>query len=725
MTRVLFVALCLATASCRCGSLLDVDLVVQGSGRIVGEGVDCSSRCTIRVPQSFALSAIAEAGWRFRAWSGPCASDGLSCAVNGSGTIVVSFEEPTVLVVEVVGAGSVSSADGSSCTEARCEWPAAEARTLVPTPDTGWRFARYEDGCTGTQCVIAAGRVVVVFEPVPAPLTIRISGTGTGKVVDRLGRFECSSNCDAFPTGSVELVPVLGTDTTSATFSGACNASPCVVQAPATVEVTFTKGRRVFSAVGGTGAGTIRALPAINCPGSCEATLDPASSLLLRAQSQGSLSRFVAWDGGCEPGNDPSTCLIGPGVGDVFVEARFDGQLMLRKSLPILNSAGRVGGGFVRLLEGNRLVLTWSLAKGLTIDGVAYAPDAPLFYSAGVASLSLDGGVDWVSHHRSTIDGGVVQLVPSYIREFGGALVVGGSCGSTSGPVCMPGSNFVMEFDRQDGGLLVYRSLGSSMTGAFRELGAGPFASQDPGTGQGSVLYSFQNGAASASTRVLPMNLLGCASGNPAPCLISWRNGFAWQGCSGSNALGLSPNSEDAALVEWLMPSQTCNVVQRFSSTPLAMSRVTPEAIVRTASTLLVLLTADAAELDARTTTPPGRQFMLGAISDAGTQWLASPGGGQAYSPFQDDFGLSFVETTSAASRTVLGVQIPANSSALFSVDRRPALRRALIFEGAWALSGHSHGGRTVLAVTGTDVRFEGESLGPGPAIHVLVFEDR
>ena len=150
--------------------------------------------------------------------------------------------------------------------------------------------------------------------PSSFPVTVGLSGTGSGTVASSPAGITCGSSCTAsFPPGTVvTLTAAPGTGSTFTGWNGACfGTSTCTLTmsaarsvtasfalaAPSTYTLSVTKA--------GTGSGTVTSSPAgITCGSTCSASFTSGASVTLTAATRWN-AVFVGWN--CT-GTSSSTC---------------------------------------------------------------------------------------------------------------------------------------------------------------------------------------------------------------------------------------------------------------------------------------------------------------------------------------------------------------------------------------------------------------------------------
>ena len=170
----------------RCLASLAVSRAGDGSGRIEGPSINCGDDCSHSFSPGtrVALSAIADEGSRFRAWSGACkGNDALKCEFRVSSAVAVTAVFETIekeavrdrevhdVVVRRRGRGRVMSRPrGIRCgRECRLRLPQGTIVVLKAKPRANQRLATWSGACSGSaaKCrleVAGSADVEVKFE---------------------------------------------------------------------------------------------------------------------------------------------------------------------------------------------------------------------------------------------------------------------------------------------------------------------------------------------------------------------------------------------------------------------------------------------------------------------------------------------------------------------------------------------------------------------------------
>jgi hypothetical protein len=160
-----------------------------------------------------------------------------------------------------------------------------------------------------------ARTATATFMPATYPLTVAMSGSGTGTVSSAPTGINCGTTCAVgFPAGSsVTLSAVPAANATFSGWSGDCSGmgTTCTLSMVAARSATATFSLATYPlsvSKSGTGSGTVSSAPAgIACGVICTASFTWGTSVTLTAApSAGSL--FSGWSGGCA--GTASTCTV-------------------------------------------------------------------------------------------------------------------------------------------------------------------------------------------------------------------------------------------------------------------------------------------------------------------------------------------------------------------------------------------------------------------------------
>jgi uncharacterized repeat protein (TIGR02543 family) len=251
--------------------------------------------------------------------------------LSGAATVTIRISARPLLDVDVTGDGNgsvTSSPSGIAC-PGDCSQEFAEGATVTLTASaaTGSRFTGWGGACSGsaTTCVVdldTDSSVTAEFRSVLLPLSVSVTGSGSGSVTSNPGSIDCPGTCSGqFTQGTtVTLTAHPGSDT-FAGWGGDCSGGAV------TCTLTMTTGKSVSAAfepapprlfplsvtIAGTGDGTVTSTPAgIDCskgpgPSDCTGDFESGSKVVLTATKTGD-STFIGWEGACS--DTTPTCEV-------------------------------------------------------------------------------------------------------------------------------------------------------------------------------------------------------------------------------------------------------------------------------------------------------------------------------------------------------------------------------------------------------------------------------
>ena len=285
-------------------------------------GIDCGTACSdvYNHNQVVVLTATPAVGTSSVSWAGCTSSTATTCNVtmNQARNVTATFALGSYpLSVSRIGTGSVASVDGNLSCPSTCGHAYAFGTmvTLDATPGTGWHFDHWIggpcDASTAPTCMLSipasSTTTQAVFAIDQVPLTVMVTGTGTGSVASSPSGITCPGTCtDTFDHGTPVTLTATPTGGSSVSWSG-CDATmgnTCTVNLTAarTVTTTFSSGPQTLTVTkAGNGSGTVSSTPAgISCGAAC--AMDSASfafntSVTLVA-SPVSPATFAGWSGG-------------------------------------------------------------------------------------------------------------------------------------------------------------------------------------------------------------------------------------------------------------------------------------------------------------------------------------------------------------------------------------------------------------------------------------------
>jgi len=166
---------------------------------------------------------------------------------------------------------------------------------------TGWA----NKGWTMQMVALKPASSVMGAAPAIYPLTVSVTGTGSGSVSSNPSSVNCPGNCGASfnSSTSVTLTAVPGPGSTFAGWGGACSGTGgCTVAMNTAESVTATFNLISFQLsviLGGTGNGSVSSNPAgLSCAGICYSNFNSGTLVTLTA-TPASGSTFAGWSGAC------------------------------------------------------------------------------------------------------------------------------------------------------------------------------------------------------------------------------------------------------------------------------------------------------------------------------------------------------------------------------------------------------------------------------------------
>ena len=199
---------------------------------------------------------------------------------------------PTQTQALLDGSPAIDAGNPAGCTDGQSHLLTTDQRG-EPRPDkeesSGCDMGAYERQTTG-----------------PYPLTVSLSGTGSGTVTSNPSGINCPGTCTSnFNSGtSVTLTPIAGNGSTFAGWSGACSGTgtcTVIMNTAQAVTATFNTTQTFLLTVtkGGTGTGSVTSNPSgINCGSVCGASFASGTVVTLAATPDPG-STFTGWRGAC------------------------------------------------------------------------------------------------------------------------------------------------------------------------------------------------------------------------------------------------------------------------------------------------------------------------------------------------------------------------------------------------------------------------------------------
>ena len=214
----------------------------------------------------------------------------ITAAGNGTGTVVSS---PTGVDC------------GSTCT---ATFPAGSVVALIATPTAGSGFTGWSGPCTGIgTCVFTINgntTVTATFDAAMYPVTMVLTGNGTGSVISAPAGIDCPGTCMTTVPYDTELT-FTATAAAASTFvgwsgAGCAGTGTCTVtvRGPVTVNSAFAVDQSLVVSRTGFGSGTITSTPAgIDCGTDCD-QIYPANTVVTLSAAADAASQFGGWSGG-------------------------------------------------------------------------------------------------------------------------------------------------------------------------------------------------------------------------------------------------------------------------------------------------------------------------------------------------------------------------------------------------------------------------------------------
>jgi len=301
---------------------LTVKKAGSGTGKVTGPGIDCGSDCGELYEEGtkVTLEAKADGGSTFAGWSGACSGTG-TCKVTMTAAKEVTAEftlaaKPKFLLKAKLagsGTGTVTSSPagincGLDCSE---EYDEGTPVTLTGaaganTKPVSWAGCDSVDGENKCHVTMSAAKeVTATFALEQRLLTVKKTGTGTGKVTSSPAGIDCGATCSASFDHGTEVTLEAKADAGSEFkgWSGACSGTgTCKVTMTAAKEVTATfdeepKGTSfpLTVVVEGSGSGTVTSdKGAISCNPFCTDEYEAGTKVVLTATAAPG-SVFYSW----------------------------------------------------------------------------------------------------------------------------------------------------------------------------------------------------------------------------------------------------------------------------------------------------------------------------------------------------------------------------------------------------------------------------------------------
>jgi len=311
-----------ASTTLTVGQRLTLSVALQGNGggsvSSNPAGISCGADCTEDYDSgtTVTLTAVANTGSAFGAWSGCDSVSGMTCTVsmNAARTVSASFNvQNFTLSVGEAGAGSgtvTSNPTGINC-GANCSasYAGGTTVTLTAAANTGSLFAGWSgcDAISGATCTVtmsAARAVTASFNLQSFALNVNKTGAGAGTVTSNPAGISCGTDCsESYTTGTtVTLSAAANTGSVFGAWSGCDSVSgtTCTVSmnAARTVSASFNVQSFTLSVnKAGAGAGSVTSSPAgISCGADCSEPYTSGTTVTLTATANAG-SLFAGWSG--------------------------------------------------------------------------------------------------------------------------------------------------------------------------------------------------------------------------------------------------------------------------------------------------------------------------------------------------------------------------------------------------------------------------------------------
>jgi len=267
--------------------ILSVQQVGQGTIAQTPEGTTFNHGTVVT------LTATPVTGWHFAGWSGACSGSGVcSIILDADKMVTATFSINThTLAVNQIGAGNISQLPTGTT------FDYGTVITLTATPATGWHFAGWSGGCSGSDvCTVlmdANRAITATFTINTYNLTVNQIGAG---LVTQMPE---GNTLDYGTVVTLTATPVVGWSL--AGWSGDCNGNgtcSLLIDADKAVTATFTINQYTL-AVSKIGAGVVTQTPEGD-------TFDYGTVITLTA-TPATGWHFVGWSGTCSGSGD---CIV-------------------------------------------------------------------------------------------------------------------------------------------------------------------------------------------------------------------------------------------------------------------------------------------------------------------------------------------------------------------------------------------------------------------------------
>jgi len=343
-----------------------------GAGTVTSSpaGINCGATCSQSVNHGsvVTLTASPSTGSSFAGWSGGGCSGTGTCAVtvtsatSVTATFTLNTYTLSVTIGASTGAGSVSSSPagiscGADCSEV---YSHGTPVTLTATPSANSTFSGWSGACTGTgSCtvsMIGPNVVTATFAIATYPLTVALTGSGSGSVSSSPAGISCGADCsEVVNHGTVMTLtasPSFGSTFTGWSGGGCTGTGTCTVTVTSATSVTatFTLNKYTLSVnKNGTGNGSVTSSPAgISCGVDCSEFVSHGTTITLTA-SPSADSIFTGWSGGGCSGTGTCTVTL---TANTTVTADFTMIAIYTLSVGVVNMQS-LSGSVVTSTDGN------------------------------------------------------------------------------------------------------------------------------------------------------------------------------------------------------------------------------------------------------------------------------------------------------------------------------------------------------------------------------------
>jgi hypothetical protein len=249
------------------------------------------------------LTANADPGWSFSAWSGDLtgSANSANITMDGNKTVTATFIEGDVftLAVNTSGNGTVTKNPDQAT------YPAGTEVTLTANADPGWTFSAWSGNLTGstnpaTITMDGNKTVTATFTQYQYTLTVNISPVGGGTVAKNPDQATYTYGTNVALTANAN--PGWTFSAWSGNLTGNANPATIIMDGNKMVTATFVEGEVFTLTVNTSGNGTVNKTPD-------QATYTPGTEVTLTANADPGWS-FSAWSGNLTGSTNPATIII-------------------------------------------------------------------------------------------------------------------------------------------------------------------------------------------------------------------------------------------------------------------------------------------------------------------------------------------------------------------------------------------------------------------------------